>query len=128
MDEDLKLGMYIIVVLCLIVIAMSQYNMAYGAMSFMQGEPLGKALQAANSGPDLRFASRLSTPGQSEFIGTGSTEPPVFWNMGSVEDTDAALQSASKQPEPSVSAMIGGRYENSPNTYSAAEIAVGRGF
>jgi hypothetical protein len=77
MDSDLILGFYVIVVLCLIVTALSLYKIAHSNDSY--------------------FANKASLPllsERSDFVGSGSMESPVFWNMGSVQETNAALQSA----------------------------------
>jgi hypothetical protein len=90
MEDDLKLGLHIIVVLCLIVIAMSAYNVSYGP-SYMTDD--------GSSGANLRFAATTSGsngPQGSGFMGSGQLEAPVFWNMGSVEQTDQELQAAAR--------------------------------
>lgn len=89
MEDDLKLGLHIIVVLCLIVIAMSSYNLSYGPSFMADG----------TSGANLRFASTTSGsngPQGSGFTGSGQLEAPVFWNMGSVEQVDQELQAAAQ--------------------------------
>lgn len=93
-DVDVQMGLYIIVVLCLIVIAMSNYKMAY------TDEYMGNLAGNASS---QKFATELSGAGNethsSYFNGNGGNEAPVFWNIGSVEDTNEALQKASQQAE-----------------------------
>lgn len=76
MDDDLNLGLYIIVVLCLVVLAMSAYKVAFGNDSYMTN----------------RFATS-----RSDFMGSGAVEAPVFWNMGSVEETNKLQQEAALQ-------------------------------
>ena len=89
MEEDLQLGLCIIKVLCLIVIAMSVHKLAYSA------EPMTDRLVGASG---MRFAGVNSQVGLSGFSGDGQYESPVFWNQGSVEETNAALQAASHAP------------------------------
>lgn len=101
MEDDLKLGLHIIVVLCLIVIAMSAYNVSYGPSYMTDG----------SSGANLRFAATTSGsngPQGSGFIGSGQLEAPVFWNMGSVEATDKELQAAARDKKSSASASDSG--------------------
>lgn len=86
MDDDLHLGLYIIKVLCLIVIAMSAYKLSYGSESYFAD--VGKA--------DLPHISE-----RSDFMGSGAVEAPVFWNIGSVQETNDLLQAASLAKEPS---------------------------
>jgi hypothetical protein len=96
-DMDVHLGLYIIVVLCLIVIAMSNYRLAYG------DEYMSNCYAGDTNASSMRFATELSGAGnqtKSCFAGgSGGNEPPVFWNIGSVEDTNEALQAAVKQTE-----------------------------
>lgn len=102
MEDDLKLGLHIIVVLCLIVIAMSSYNMSYGP-SYMSDD--------GTSGANLRFAATTSGsngPQGSGFIGSGALEAPVFWNMGSVEATDKELQAAARDKASTAAATDSG--------------------
>lgn len=84
-DSDLNMGLYVIMVLCLIVIAMSSYKVAYCGDSYFND--IYKA--------SLPFAGERS----DRFVGSGANEGPVFYNMGSVEDTNEALIAASKQSE-----------------------------
>lgn len=79
------LGMYIIVVLCLIVIAMSEYKMAYGMSSSFDPTSLAYVSQ------------RSDVEGSSNFVGSGAMEAPAFWNMGSAQATAAALAQAAAQ-------------------------------
>jgi hypothetical protein len=89
MDDEYHQGFYIAVVLCLIVIAMSAYKVAYTTENF-----------DGTAGANLRMQSTLSGLGQTKgvpvqyFTGSGAMEAPVFWNMGSVEKTNALLQAA----------------------------------
>jgi hypothetical protein len=102
MEDDLKLGLHIIVVLCLIVIAMSSYKIAYGELSFMTD---------GSSGAGLRFASSTSGstgPQGSGFIGSGGLEAPVFWNMGSSEQVDKELQAAARDQASTAAATASG--------------------
>ena len=103
--DDIKMGLHIIVILCLIVIAMSQYNMAYGSSYLTNAQAI------ASGGSNLRFQER------SQFIGSANSEPPVFYNMGSVDDTNKALQAAAAQSE---------GYANSPSyQVASSELAGG---
>lgn len=77
-DSELNMGLYIIVVLCLIVIAMSSYKVAYCGDSYFAD------------------AQKSSLPYAAERSDRFS-EPPVFYNFGSVEETNAALQAASRE-------------------------------
>jgi hypothetical protein len=86
MDDDLHLGLYVIKVLCLVVIAMSLYKVSYGSDSYFSDKEQGAA--------SLRMVTQ-----RSDFMGSGSVEAPVFWNLGSVEDTNTLLQSAAKTAE-----------------------------
>lgn len=79
-DSELNMGLYIIVVLCLIVIAMSSYKVAYCGDSYFS---------------DMYKASLPYAGERSDRF----SEPPVFYNFGSVEETNAALQEASKASE-----------------------------
>src|SRR6476646_11798176 len=81
-ESDIRLGFGLVVLLCLIVIAMSSYKVAYCATSYFQD---GKSA--------LPFAGDRS----DRFI--SAPEPPVFWNMGSVEETNELLQAAAAQKE-----------------------------
>lgn len=80
-DSDLNMGLYIIVVLCLIVIAMSSYKVAYCGSDYFA---------------DMEKAS---LPYAAERSDRFSGEPPQFWNLGSVEETNALLQAAAQQKE-----------------------------
>lgn len=82
-ESDIKMGLMVILVLCFIVIAMSQYKMAYCGSEYFND-----AYKAS-----LPFAGERS----DRFI--GGAEPPVFWNMGSVSETNDALQAAASQKE-----------------------------
>ncbi len=77
MEEDLALGLCIIKVLCLIVIAMSVHKMAYANEYFEGG---------CKPGQDPRYCSQ-----RSDF---NNAEAPVFWNYGSADDINNALQAA----------------------------------
>lgn len=94
-DMDVHLGLYIIVVLCLIVIAMSNYRLAYG------DEYMSNCLAGDSNAASMRFATELSGSGNTtkSCFASGGNEPPVFWNIGSVEDTNDALQAASRAAE-----------------------------
>lgn len=85
MEDDLHLGLYVVLVLCAIVIAMSLYKLAYSD-SYMTGNQGAASLRVMGSE-------------RSDFMGSGSVEPPVFWNMGSVEDTNTLLQNAAASPD-----------------------------
>jgi len=87
MEDDLHLGLYVIKVLCLVVIAMSLYKITYTTDSYMTNADMG--------------AASLRTHGteRSDFMGSGGVEQPVFWNLGSVQDTNALLQKAASQKE-----------------------------
>lgn len=93
MEDDLHLGLYVIKVLCLIVIAMSLYKLTYSSDSYMANADMG--------------AASLRTMGteRSDFMGSGGVEAPVFWNLGSVQDTNALLQKASTQVETNTEAF-----------------------
>lgn len=103
MEEDMLNGLFVVVIICLIVMAVSSYQVAFGS-SYMSN-----AVTAYVSNPssvkgaaNLRFAgesSQTGLRGSSGFIGSASNEAPVFWNLGSVEETNAALQAASSQAE-----------------------------
>jgi hypothetical protein len=112
MEEDLQLGLCIIKVLCLIVIAMSLHRMAYPPEYFV-GEQMGKA-----SLP--HFAERTDF-GTSHFIGDGQNDKPVFWNLGDVESTNAALQAARSTNEE-------GFTSNDIKGLSSLESLAGRGL
>ena len=86
MDDDLHLGLFVIKVLCLIVIAMSAYKVAYCSDSYFSDPNMGAA--------SLRLQSE-----RSDFVGSGQSESPVFWNLGSVKDTNDLLQTAATQQE-----------------------------
>lgn len=85
MDDEMHLGLCIIKVLCLLVIAMSLHKMA-NPYSYM-AEPMNPR-------------DAIMADSRSNFLGDGQTQPPVFWNIGSVEDTDLLLQQAAGQVEP----------------------------
>lgn len=87
MEDDLHLGLFVIKVLCLIVIAMSAYKMAYCSDSYFSDSTMNKASLA-------HVAER------SDFVGSGQVETPVFWNLGSVEETNELLQNAASKAEP----------------------------
>ena len=113
MEDDLKLGLHIIVVLCLIVIAMSSYNFSYGPSYMTDG----------TSGAGLRFASATSGsngPQGSGFVGSGQMEAPVFWNMGSVEESDKELQAAARDQAAASDAASGFQAQPSYMTGVAA--------
>jgi hypothetical protein len=86
MENDLHLGLFVIKVLCLIVIAMSAYKVAYCSDSYFTDPTMSKASLA-------HLAER------SDFMGSGQVEAPVFWNLGSVEETNELLQKAATQVE-----------------------------
>ncbi len=88
-DAELMTGLQVIAVLCLLVIAMSQYRMAYSEYSYMDD------LQYVNSGPSVRHQSLRS----DKFTGDGQHERPVYWNLGSVDETNAELVSASRDTQ-----------------------------
>lgn len=87
--DDVMFGLQVIAVLCLVVIAMSQYRMAYSDYSYMND------LQYINSGPTVRHQSLRS----DRFTGDGQHERPLYWNIGSVEENNAELQAASRDAE-----------------------------
>jgi hypothetical protein len=102
-ESDIHLALFVIVVICLIVIAMSSYQSAYGS-SYMTGQVTDYVSNPSSTvgAANLRFAgesSQQGLKGSSGFIGSGMNEPPVFYNTGSFEDVNNALQTASKQAE-----------------------------
>lgn len=92
MEEDLQLGLYVIVVLCFIVIAMAQYKLAYQSEYATGTDPMIGQGSAAS----MRFAGERETAG---FVGSSGAEAPSFWNMGSVEETNAELQKAAAEQQ-----------------------------
>ncbi len=88
MQDDLSLGLCTITVLALIVIAMSVYKIA-NPPSCGYFNDMSKATL-----PHVGERSDLGT-----FVGDGANERPVFWNQGSFEETNAALQAASREVE-----------------------------
>lgn len=85
MDSDLEFGMCVVKLLCAIVIAMSLYKMAS-----IQSYNYSYMTDGLGHGHNVRFETE-----KSHFIGDGQIGAPNFWNMGSVEETNAALQAAS---------------------------------
>jgi hypothetical protein len=103
MEEDMLNGLFVVVIICLIVIAFSSYQVAFGS-SYMTNAVTGYVSNpgSVQGAANLRFAgesSQTGLHGSSGFVGNGANEAPVFWNMGSVEETNAALQAASAQKE-----------------------------
>ncbi|MGL5934390.1 MAG: hypothetical protein ACRCZI_02085 [Cetobacterium sp.] len=98
-DSELNMGLYIIVVLCLIVIAMSSYKVAYCGDSYFS---------------DIYKAS-LPYAGERSDRFSGANEQPSFFNFGSVEETNAALQEAAKQSEGYTPAPKKEHYQARPN-------------
>lgn len=106
--DDQFLGPYvnIIVVILLAIIAVCSYKMAFKKEG-MDPSPLGLgggsamnrlgSVPSGSTGPQDRLPTPNGVP--SFFVGSGAQESPVFWNMGSVEETNAALLAASKQQE-----------------------------
>ncbi len=80
MDDDLSLGLIVIVVLCFIVIAMSVHKMAFASEYF-----------SVSDKNDVRYKTELQ---QSMF---DNAEPPVFYNFGSAADINNSLQAAAKK-------------------------------
>jgi len=114
MEDDLNLGLHIIVVLCLIVIAMSAYNFSYSSSFMTDG----------TSGAGLRFASTTSGstgPQGSGFTGSGALEAPVFWNMGSVEQVDRELQAAAVDLASSADADTSSGFSGQPSYMTGVE-------
>lgn len=99
--ENELLGIYIVIVLCLIVIAMSEVKMAYYSTT-------------SHYDPgSLRYTSAPSaSTGPQYFVGSGAAEAPSFWNMGSAQATAAALATAAAQNAADAAAN-GGKLEES---------------
>lgn len=112
MEDDLKMAIYLVIVLCLIVISMSQYKLAYGGESYFS---------------DSKKAGLAHMAERSDFVGTGSAEPPVFWNMGSVEETNNLLQAAAMQPETNES-FTSGKTIKKMNDFASLEHFAGAGL
>lgn len=83
MEDDLALGLCIIKVLCLIVIAMGVHKVAY-ANEYMWSPP--SALNLQDQSQNSLHSYQAS--------GFDNAEPPVFWNLGSVEAVDKELHAA----------------------------------
>lgn len=89
MDDDFKFSMCLIKVLCLIVIAMSLYRLAYASeYSYLASNNLHPS--------NVRFdveTSASTGPVRSAFLGDGQYESPKFWNIGDLVATGASQQS-----------------------------------
>ncbi len=113
MDDDIFMGIYVIVVILLIVITFSIYKMACssGDSSYMRsGNHFGTGYGAASS-IGLSAAERsdnafgnVSQDKASYFMGNGALEQPSFWNMGSVDEVNKYLNNAAYLPETDVDA------------------------
>jgi hypothetical protein len=93
-ESDIHLALFVIIVICLIVIAMSSYQSAY-CSSYMSNSDYVSDPNSASGKANIRFAGESSQQGlvpSSGFIGSGINEPPVFYNTGSFEDVNKALQ------------------------------------
>lgn len=110
MDDDIQLGLYIIKVLCLIVIAMSVYKLSTSNDSYF-----------TSAKADLPHLTE-----RSDFTGNGSLETPVFWNMGSVQETNDLLQAAATMQETNESFQ--GKNVKSMKDFSSLENFAGTGM
>ncbi len=93
MDNDYALGYCLIKVICLIVIAISVHKLA-SSKEYMSGNNTlvgAQRVSVPNSFGTANGVRFYSDVQQSMF---NNAEPPVFWNMGSVEETNEALQAA----------------------------------
>lgn len=91
MDNNYSVGFCVINTLCLIVIAVSVHRLASDSYSYYGNyDTLNGPGMLSNSSNPRYSGSR------SDF---DNGEPPVFWNMGSVDEVNDLLQSASHQTE-----------------------------
>lgn len=104
--EDYSQIISMVKVICLIIIAVSAWNIASQNTSYFSS---GLATTGDTYGPNLRFATGLS----DRFIGSGANEPPVFYNLGSVSQINDALQKASQDTSDN---FKGGRREGFDST------------
>ncbi len=91
MDNDFALGYCVIKIVCLIVIAMSVHKIAY-SREYMNDGLVGN--QQVSVPGSFGTANGVRFYGETQQSMFNNAEPPVFWNMGSVEDSNAALQAA----------------------------------
>ncbi len=91
MDSDFALGYCIIKIVCLIVIAMSVHKIAY-SREYMNDGLVGE--QSVSVPGSYGTANGVRFYGETQQSMFSNAEPPVFWNMGSIEDSNAALQAA----------------------------------
>jgi hypothetical protein len=101
-EEDYDQIFTMVKMICLIIIAFSIWNISSQNSSYFNDS------QKA----DLPFVAERS----DRFIGSGGNEPPVFYNLGSVSQIDAALQAAAKDPsdtfsDPNLNMMNKRKYE-----------------
>ena len=122
MEDDLHIGLYIVVVLCLVVIAASAHKVAFTSSSYF-----GEADKAA-------LAHRSE---RTDRFNGGGYEPPVFWNMGSVKETNEALQAASQEEKENAAAAVAAVVKaatsesfagKSPKSFTDIESFAGKGL
>jgi hypothetical protein len=120
-ESNIHVALCVIIVICFIVIAMSSYKSAFGS-SYMSNSDYISDPSSAIGKANIRFAGESSQQGlapSSGFIGSGINEPPVFYNTGSFEDVNKALQKAVSVKENLVGAygvkiIPGGGYKAPP--------------
>ncbi len=91
MDSDFSLGYCIIKIICLIVIAMSVHKIAY-SREYMNDGLVGS--QQVSVPGSFGTANGIRFYGETQQSMFNNPEPPVFWNAGSFEDSNSALQAA----------------------------------
>lgn len=109
--EDWYFAFCMAKLICLIVIAMSVYHIAYGEPEYLVGKNGLMGAGPVSSATNPRYAQ---VPEQSMFIGNGN-EPPVFWNSGSFADVNESQQTSigAEGKDMNVSHMAGKLDENS---------------
>jgi predicted sugar kinase len=88
--SSITFSLCVIKTIALVVIAMGIYKMSCGGEYFTNANLSGNVRRLVESSQEAMPSSSWSG-GLSSF-----GEPPVFWNLGSVEDVNAALQAGAK--------------------------------